>query len=91
MWQRFDWQARRVVSSAQQEAARSDNIVTAEHLLMVLLRENGTMAARILDQLGVSRAALQAEVGRQLGPPDLRGGCLSGAAQVFLAGCKEGH
>ena len=54
MWQRFTERARRVVFFAQEEAARlGENYVGTEHLLLGLVRESDSVAARILDRLGV--------------------------------------
>ena len=88
MWQRFDAQARRVVSSAQQEAARRGDAVTAEGLLLALLRENGTVAARALDRLGVSWAALRDEVGRQVTPPEPEAPAVWAPPAPFSPGAK---
>lgn len=55
MWQRFTERARRVVFFAQEEASRlGENFVTTEHLLLGLVRESDSVAARILDRMGVS-------------------------------------
>ena len=89
MWQRFDWQARRVVSNAQQEAARSGGAVTAEHLLTALLRQNGSVVARVLDRLGVDRAALQAEVDRQFRPPTSEVLVAPAQPESFSPGAKK--
>ena len=89
MWQRFNAQARRVVSNAQQEAARSGVAVTAEHLLMALLRENGSLAARILDRLAVDRAALQAEVDRQFRAPAPEALVAPASPESFSPGAKK--
>ena len=53
MWQRFTERARRVVFFAQEEAGRlGENYVSTEHLLLGLVRENDSVAARILDRIG---------------------------------------
>ena len=55
MWQRFTERARKVVFYAQEEAGRlGENYVSTEHLLLGLVRENDSVAARILDRLGIS-------------------------------------
>src|SRR6202011_3086545 len=54
MWQRFTERARRVVFFAQEEAGRlGENYVSTEHLLLGLVRENDSVAARLLDKIGV--------------------------------------
>src|SRR5436189_2102566 len=67
MWQRFTERARRVVFFAQEEAARlGENYVGTEHLLLGLVRENDSVAARILDRLGVPLGRIRADIERQV-------------------------
>src|SRR5947209_7514886 len=67
MWQRFTERARRVVFFAQEEAARlGENYVGTEHLLLGLVRENDSVAARILDRLGVPLGGIRSDVERQM-------------------------
>lgn len=67
MWQRFTERARRVVFFAQEEAGRlGENYVSTEHLLLGLVRENDSVAARILDRLGVSLGRIRSEIERQV-------------------------
>src|SRR5206468_7750615 len=67
MWQRFTERARRVVFFAQEEAGRlGENYVSTEHLLLGLVRENDSVAARILDRMGVSLSRIRSEVERQV-------------------------
>src|SRR6476659_5730003 len=67
MWQRFTERARRVVFFAQEEAARlGENYVGTEHLLLGLVRENDSVAARILERLGVSLSRIRSDVERQV-------------------------
>src|ERR1041385_6869742 len=67
MWQRFTERARRVVFFAQEEAARlGENYVGTEHLLLGLVRENDSVAARILDRLGVPLSRIRADIERQV-------------------------
>jgi ATP-dependent Clp protease ATP-binding subunit ClpA len=67
MWQRFTERARRVVFFAQEEAGRlGDNYVSTEHLLLGLVRENDSVAARILDMMGVSLGRIRSEIERQV-------------------------
>src|SRR6266404_3306886 len=67
MWQRFTERARRVVFFAQEEAGRlGENYVSTEHLLLGLLRENDSVAARILDRLGVPLGRIRSDIERQV-------------------------
>lgn len=67
MWQRFTERARRVVFFAQEEAGRlGENYVSTEHLLLGLVRENDSVAARILDRAGVSLGRIRTEIERQV-------------------------
>src|SRR5437588_12432640 len=63
MWQRFTERARRVVFFAQEEAARlGENYVGTEHLLLGLVRENDSVAARILERLGVPLGRIRSDI-----------------------------
>jgi ATP-dependent Clp protease ATP-binding subunit ClpA len=67
MWQRFTERARRIVFFAQEEAARlGENYVNTEHLLLGLVRENDSVAACILERMGVSLNRIRSEVERQV-------------------------
>lgn len=67
MWQRFTERARRVVFFAQEEAGRhGESCVSTEHLLLGLSREDDSMAARVLDKMGVSLEKIRAEVNKQI-------------------------
>ena len=67
MLQRFTERARRVVFFAQEEAGRlGENYVSTEHLLLGLVRENDSVAARILDRMGVSLGRIRSEIERQV-------------------------
>lgn len=73
MWQRFTEMARKAVFYAQEEAEKyGEGYVSTEHLLLGLLREEENVACRVLDQLGVSREALRAEIEMALPRGDLR-------------------
>jgi ornithine carbamoyltransferase len=75
MWQRFTERARRVVFFAQEEAGRlGENYVSTEHLLLGLVRENDSVAARILDRMGVSLGRIRSEIERQVARGDGRMG-----------------
>src|SRR5207245_1270523 len=67
MWQRFTERARRVVFFAQEEAVRlGENSVGTEHLLLGLVREDDSVAARILDRLGVPLGRIRSDIERQV-------------------------
>jgi len=67
MWQRFTERARKIVFYAQEEAGRlGENYVSTEHLLLGLIRENDSVAARILDRMGISLNRIRSEIERQL-------------------------
>ena len=70
MWQRFTESARQVVYYAQEEA-RQQGIcgVTPSHLLFGLFRESGTVAAHILDSLGINSEGIQAQAISTSWPP----------------------
>ena len=71
MWQRFTERARKVVFYAQEEAGRlGENYVSTEHLLLGLVRENDSVAARILDRLGISLGRVRTEIERQVARGD---------------------
>src|ERR671917_202338 len=73
VWQRFTERARRVVFFAQEEAGRlGENYVSTEHLLLGLVRENDSVAARILDRMGVSLGRIRSEIERQVARGDGR-------------------
>ena len=67
MWQRFTERARRAVFFAQEEAGRlGENYISTEHLLLGLVRENDSVAARILDRMGVSLGRIRNEIERNV-------------------------
>ena len=73
MWQRFTERTRRVIFFAQEEAARlGENYVGTEHLLLGLVRENDSVAARILEKLGVNLGRVRQEIERQVARGDGR-------------------
>jgi excisionase family DNA binding protein len=66
---RFTERARKVMSLAQEEAQRfNHNYIGAEHLLLGLVREGDGVAAKVLNNLGVSldrvRSAVEFIIGR---------------------------
>ncbi len=73
MWQRFTERARKVVFYAQEEAQRfGEGYVSTEHLLLGLVRESDSVAARVLERLGVSLSKIRSEVEKQLPKSDSR-------------------
>ncbi len=73
MWQRFTERARKVIFYAQEEAQRlGESQVSTEHLLLGLIRETDSVAARILDRLGVSPQRIRAEIERYAPRGDAR-------------------
>ncbi|MBL8088117.1 MAG: ATP-dependent Clp protease ATP-binding subunit [Chthonomonas sp.] len=73
MWQRFTERARKVVFFAQEEAQKfGEGYVSTEHLLLGLVRESDSVAARVLEKLGVSLSRIRQEVEKQLPRGDAR-------------------
>jgi len=67
MWQRFTERSRKAIFYAQEEAGRlGENHVETEHLLLGLVREEDSVAARIIDRIGVSLESIRSEVERQV-------------------------
>ena len=63
MFERFTDRARRVVVLAQEEArVLGHNYIGTEHILLGLLAEGQGVAARVLEQLGISAEAVRAKV-----------------------------
>jgi len=68
-FEKFSERARRVLTSAQQEAQQlNHNYIGTEHILLGLLREEEGVAAKVLNNLGVSsskvRSAVEYIIGR---------------------------
>jgi len=73
MWQRFTERARKVVFYAQEEAQKfGEGYVSTEHLLLGLVRESDSVAARVLEKLGISLNRIRADVEKQLPRGDAR-------------------
>ena len=67
-WERFTQRARRVLSLAQEEAEKlNHSYIGSEHVLIGLLREEGGVAGRVLRELGLEEARVQAMVERLSG------------------------
>ena len=73
MWQRFTERARKVVFYAQEEAQKfGEGYVSTEHLLLGLVREPDCVAARVLENLGVTLGRIKTEIEKQLPRGDAR-------------------
>jgi len=73
MWQRFTERARKVVFYAQEEAQKfGEGYVSTEHLLLGLVRETDSVAARVLERLGVGLMRIRGEVEKQLPRGEVR-------------------
>ncbi|HHZ20013.1 MAG TPA: ATP-dependent Clp protease ATP-binding subunit [Firmicutes bacterium] len=71
MFERFTERARRVVFLSQQEAARlRHNVVGTEHLLLGLIAEGEGVAAKALENLGISLDRVRNEIERIIGTGD---------------------
>lgn len=67
MWQRFTERARKVVFYAQEEAQKfGEGYVSTEHLLLGLVRESDSVAARVLEKLNINLGKIRSEVEKQL-------------------------
>jgi ATP-dependent Clp protease ATP-binding subunit ClpA len=67
--ERFTDQARKVITMAQGEArSLGHGYIGTEHLLLALLREGDGVAARVLDDAGVSVEAVRSDVLEIVGP-----------------------
>lgn len=68
MFERFTERARRVVLHAQKEAARlRHNVIGTEHLLLGLVKESDSVAAKTLESLGVDLDKVRTEVEKIIG------------------------
>ncbi len=67
MWQRFTERARKVVFYAQEEAQKyGEGYVSTEHLLLGLVRESDSVAARVLERMQVGLGRVREEIEEQL-------------------------
>ena len=63
MFERFTDRARSVIVLAQQEAhAVYRDLIDTEHLLLGLLREDGNVASRVLQSMGIDPGAVRAQL-----------------------------
>ena len=68
MFERFTDRARRVVVLAQEEAKLlNHNYIGTEHILLGLIHEGDGVAAKALEQLGISLDAVRAQVQDMIG------------------------
>ena len=68
MFERFTDRARRVVVHAQEEARMlNHNYIGTEHILLGLIDEDGGVAVKALEALGISRKALRQQVKEIIG------------------------
>jgi len=75
MWQRFTERARKAVFYAQEEAGKwGQNLIGPEYLLLGLVREDDSMAARLLGRLGVKLEDVRQGIQTRLQPGE--GGAL---------------
>jgi len=67
MWSRITIRGRQAIFAAEREAERFDvNEIGPEHLLLALLQDSSSVAARMLQRQGVSREALRADLERSV-------------------------
>jgi len=65
MFERYTERARRALFFARYEASQlGGSLIESEHMLLGLLHEGGSLAARILNQAGMVLDGLRAEVGK---------------------------
>ena len=71
MFERFTERARHVIVLAQEEARTlKHNYVGTEHVLLGLLREEESLAARVLESFGITVEEVRAQVARIVGQGD---------------------
>jgi len=67
MWQRFTERARKAVFYAQEEAGRWDErFVTTEHLLLGLIKDDDSMAVRVLEAMDINTRLVRLESERHM-------------------------
>jgi diguanylate cyclase (GGDEF)-like protein len=75
MFERYTERARRVTVLAQEEARLlNHNFIDTEHLLLGLIREGEGVAAKALEQLGISLEAVREKVEETMGAPSTAAG-----------------
>ncbi len=67
MWQRFTERSRRVVFRAQEEAGLlNSSAVSPAHMLLAVLHQDDSVAARVLHRMDISREQLSAQVRKHI-------------------------
>src|SRR5260370_40293679 len=75
VFERFTERARRVMVLAQEEARLlNHNFIGTEHLLLGLIHEGEGVAAKALEQLGISLEAVREKVEETMGAPTTAAG-----------------
>jgi ATP-dependent Clp protease ATP-binding subunit ClpA len=86
MFERFTDGARRIIVLAQEEArAHNHDHIGTEHLLLGVLRADGSRAGRVLQSLGISPQTIRAHVEEAIG----RGPAEPSGHIPFTAGAKK--
>jgi ATP-dependent Clp protease ATP-binding subunit ClpC len=63
MWEPFTERARKAIVLAQEEAQRlGNNYIGTEHLLLGIISEGESVAAKVLENLGISLQKVRSEV-----------------------------
>src|SRR6202166_1366177 len=86
MWEPFTERARRSIVLAQEEAQRlGNNYIGTEHILLGIISEGESLAAKVLETLGVNLSKVRAEVEAIVG----RGGQTVQQEMVFTPRAKR--
>src|SRR5271169_926689 len=86
MWEPFTERARRSIVLAQEEAQRlGNNYIGTEHILLGIISEGESLAAKVLETLGVNLANVRQEVEAIVG----RGGQTVQQEMVFTPRAKR--
>ena len=86
MWEPFTERARRSIVLAQEEAQRlGNNYIGTEHILLGIISEGESLAAKVLESLGVNLAKVRQEVEAIVG----RGGQTVQQEMVFTPRAKR--
>ena len=86
MWEPFTERARRSIVLAQEEAQRlGNNYIGTEHLLLGIISEGESVAAKVLENLGVSLQKVRSEVEAIVG----KGGPTAQQEMVFTPRAKR--
>src|SRR4030042_6367364 len=93
-FEKFSERARRVLTSAQEEAQRlNHSYIGTEHILLGLVREEDGVAARVLVNMGVSlskmRSAVEYVIGTGEKPGSIATGLTSRAKRVIELAIDE--